>query len=77
MQMSPAYVMTQLCGGGCHSPSHSCVATKQAVRQVPVLLSSCGLGTGVCAKTCAMHVLSVGGYCLHLWMLGGTEDLPQ
>ena len=53
-QMTPQHVVSNLCGGGCHSPSHSCVATSHRLREVPVLLSSCMVGSSLCSKTCAL-----------------------
>ena len=52
--MTPQYVEARRCGGGCHTPPHSCLPTIKIVRQVPVLLSSCGVSVGVCTKSCGV-----------------------
>jgi len=62
-QMTPQYVIANLCGGGCHSPSHSCVSTMTTTKQVPVMLSSCGVVSGVCDKTCAMVEIQEDTQC--------------
>ena len=52
-QMSPSHLVVRQCGGGCHNTHHSCVSTAQVRRKVPVMVSRCGLGTGLCQKVCA------------------------
>ena len=61
--MTPQYVIANQCGGGCHSSSHSCVSTMKTTLQVPVLLSSCGVISGVCDKTCAMLEIQEDTQC--------------
>ena len=61
--MTPQYVMVRKCGGGCHSPSHSCISVMTTTRQVPVMLSSCGVISGVCDKTCAMVEIQEDTQC--------------
>merc|ERR1719483_253358 len=63
-QMTPQFVESKLCGGGCHTPSHSCVSTKKASRQISVILSQCGLSiTGLCAKSCATITIEEDTSC--------------
>jgi len=52
-QMTPQFIEVKQCGGGCHSQSQSCVSTSSTTRLIPVLLSSCRLSAGLCAKSCA------------------------
>jgi len=52
-EMTPRYVESMRCGGGCHASQHSCVPTMQVPRTIPILLSSCMVGQVVCDKTCA------------------------
>jgi hypothetical protein len=61
--MTPQYVLANLCGGGCHSPSHSCISTQRQTREVPVLLSSCGLTSGLCSKSCAVITIEEDTAC--------------
>ena len=52
--MTPQFIEVRRCGGGCHHHSHSCVSISSTTRQIPVMLSSCGLSVGLCSKTCAV-----------------------
>ena len=61
--MTPQYVMVRKCGGGCHSSSHSCISVMTSTMQVPVMLSSCGVVSGVCDKTCAMLEIQEDTQC--------------
>jgi len=51
--MTPSHVSVSRCGGACHHSGHSCVATEQTIKQIPVILSRCGLSAGLCDKVCA------------------------
>jgi len=62
-QMTPQHVELNLCGGGCHSTAHSCISTGKTVRHVPVLLSTCGLLSGTCHKTCSFVQLEEDSSC--------------
>jgi len=62
-QMTPQFVLSKLCGGGCHTVSHSCVSTTRVTRQVPVILSQCGLTAGLCAKSCATITIEEDTAC--------------
>ena len=61
--MTPQFVEAHLCGGGCHTPSHSCVSTSRVSRQIPVLLSQCGLSAGLCSKSCATITIEEDTSC--------------
>ena len=61
--MTPQFVEAHLCGGGCHTPSHSCVSTTVMSRQIPVLLSQCGLSAGLCSKSCATITIEEDTAC--------------
>ena len=39
--MTPSHVSVARCGGACHHSGHSCVATEQTLKQIPVILSRC------------------------------------
>ena len=52
-QMTPQFIEVKRCGGGCHTQLQSCISTSTTSRQIPVLLSSCGLSAGLCDKSCA------------------------
>ena len=52
-QMTPQFIEVKRCGGGCHTQSQSCISTSSTTRLIPVMLSSCGLSAGLCAKSCA------------------------
>ena len=54
LQMTPQFIEARRCGGGCHHHSHSCVSTSSTTRQIPVMLSSCGMSVGLCSKSCAV-----------------------
>jgi len=62
-QMTPLHVSAHLCGGGCHTASHSCVSTGQTTLHIPVLLSSCGLTSGICSKTCSTVAIQEDTAC--------------
>jgi len=53
-QMTPQFVEAKRCGGGCYKHSHSCVSISSTTRQIPVMLSSCGMSVGLCSKSCAV-----------------------
>ena len=61
--MTPLYVSAHLCGGGCHTASHSCLSTGQTTLHIPVLLSSCGLTSGMCSKTCSTVAIQEDTAC--------------
>ena len=63
LQMTPLHVSTHLCGGGCHTASHSCISTEQTTLHIPVLLSSCGLTSGMCSKTCSTVAIQEDTAC--------------
>eukprot|EP00092_Neocalanus_flemingeri_P012560 GFUD01013538.1.p1 GENE.GFUD01013538.1~~GFUD01013538.1.p1 ORF type:complete len:231 (+),score=70.19 GFUD01013538.1:354-1046(+) len=62
-QMTPQFVSAYQCGGGCHTPSHSCVSTTRVSRLIPVLLSQCGMSAGQCAKSCATVTIEEDTVC--------------
>eukprot|EP00092_Neocalanus_flemingeri_P023164 GFUD01025117.1.p1 GENE.GFUD01025117.1~~GFUD01025117.1.p1 ORF type:complete len:295 (+),score=80.04 GFUD01025117.1:173-1057(+) len=62
-QMTPQFVSAYQCGGGCHTPSHSCVSTTRVSRLIPVLLSQCGMSAGQCAKSCATVTIEEDSAC--------------
>ena len=51
--MTPTHIMLQQCDGFCHQFGQSCIPTRVTKRSVPVLLSRCGIQSGLCAKECA------------------------
>lgn len=52
-QMTPTHISLNQCDGSCHQFGHSCIPTRVTRRSVPVLLSRCGIASGLCAKECA------------------------
>jgi len=62
-QMTPQFIESSLCGGGCHTPSHSCVSMSKASRKIPVILSQCGLNAGLCFKSCATITIEEDTAC--------------
>jgi len=62
-QMTPQYVEVKLCGGECHSSSHSCISTHRVSRRIPVLLSRCGVSLGVCTKSCGTVTVEEDTQC--------------
>jgi len=62
-EMTPRYVESLRCGGGCHATQHSCVPTMQVPRTIPILLSSCQVGKVVCDKTCATITIQEHSQC--------------
>lgn len=63
-QMTPRFISAMKCGGGCHSNFHSCVSASVSIRKVPVILSSCGLGPGLCEKFCSTLEVEEDTSCL-------------
>ncbi|XP_023343045.1 uncharacterized protein LOC111712605 isoform X2 [Eurytemora carolleeae] len=55
--MTPLYISVLRCGGACPTSTQSCVPTKQRKKDVPVIIGSCGVESGVCDKEC--YTLSV------------------
>ena len=78
-QMTPSHVSVSRCGGACHHSGHSCVATEQTLKQIPVILSRCcmlplltsrdrplcrcGLSAGLCDKVCASVAVAEDTRC--------------
>ena len=77
--MTPSHVSVSRCGGACHHSGHSCVATEQTLKQIPVILSRCcmlplltsrdrplcrcGLSAGLCDKVCASVAVAEDTRC--------------
>jgi len=61
--ITPQHIEVSLCGGGCHNDKQSCVSIKKRTRLVPVILSKCGTGHGVCEKECATIPVEEDTHC--------------
>ena len=63
--MTPTHVTLYRCAGGClSSPGLTvCVARLSRTKTVPVMLARCGLGPGLCDKTCATITVTEDSEC--------------